>query len=111
MACTLQPHQVAYFARNQWAERPGRMLQPLLVRTLEATGAFAVVTPPYTGAPVLALRMQLSDDASRRTLLTREIALRETMLQREPYAGVTAAIEAVAKALRAIAALVLEQAD
>lgn len=133
MAYTLQPHQVAYFARNQWAERPAHMLQPLLVRTLEATGAFTVVTPPYTGAPVLtlhteltelmqdftqeppvlrlALRMQLSDDASRRTLLTREIALRETMLQRGPAAGVTAANEAVAKALRGIAVLVLEQAD
>lgn len=133
MAYTSQPHQVAYFARNQWAERPARMLQPLLVRTLEATGSFAVVTPPYTGAPVLtlrtelteltqdftqeppvlrlALRMQLSDDASKRTLLTREIALRETMLQRAPAAGVAAANEAMAKALRGLAMLVLEQAD
>jgi len=46
MAYTLGAHQLAYFAHNQWAESPPQMLQPLLVRTLEATGAFAAVVPP-----------------------------------------------------------------
>jgi cholesterol transport system auxiliary component len=132
MAYTVQPHQVAYFARNQWAERPARMLQPLLVRTLEATGAFAVITPPYTGAPVLTLRTELIDlvqdftqdppvlrfglrmqlsDAGQRILLTREMTLREAMVQRAPAAGVAAANQAMAKALRGLAVLVLEHAD
>lgn len=132
MAYTLGAHQVAYFARNQWAEPPARMLQPLLVRTLEATGAFSVITPPHTGAPVLtlrtelvdllqdftqdppvlrlALRVQLSDDASHRTLATREIALGEAMGQRTPAAGVVAANAAVAKALRELALMALENA-
>ena len=130
MAYTLGAHQVAYFARNQWAEPPARMLQPLLARTLEATGAFSVVSPPHTGGPVLtlrtelvdlvqdfrqdppvlrlALRVQLSDDTGRRSLAVREIALREPMAQRSPAAGVAAANQALAKALRELALLVLE---
>jgi len=131
MAYTLRDHHLAYFAQNQWAETPPRMLQPLLVRTLEATGAFrAVLTPPHPGGnsltlrteivdlvqdftqepPVVrfALRVRLSDDS--RLLATREITLREPMQQRTPYAGVVAANQAVARALRELAAFVLDNA-
>src|SRR5205085_7831720 len=34
MAYALHAHQLAYYARNQWAETPPQMLQPLLVRSL-----------------------------------------------------------------------------
>lgn len=133
MAYSLRAHHLAYFAQNQWAETPPQMLQPLLVRTLEGTGAFAaVVTPPYTGTAALALRteilelvqdfgqdppvlrlslrMRLSDDRANRVLATREITLQQAMQQKGPQAGVAAANEAVARALRELAALVLENA-
>lgn len=133
MAYTLQPHRIAYFARNQWGETPPQMLQPLLVRTLEATGAFAaVVTPPLDvpatlglrcafmelvqdfsqDPPVLhlALRVRLTDEAAGRVLGTRAIRVDEPMAQANPAAGVQAANEALAKALRELAVFVLEKA-
>jgi cholesterol transport system auxiliary component len=132
MAYTKAPHQLAYFARNQWAETPPQMLQPLLVRTMEATGAFtAVVAPPHaTGAamglrtemvelvqdfatqpPVLrlALRVRVEDEETGRVLGTREIAVQESMREATPAAGVQAANDAMAKALRELAAFVLAQ--
>jgi cholesterol transport system auxiliary component len=132
MAYTVRPHQLAYFARNAWAEPPPRMLQPLLVRALEATGAYAAVVPPphrTTGSlgvrteildltqdfasdpPVLRLvvRVRLSDEAANRVIATREIVASETMQQSTPAAGVLAANDAVAKALRELAAFVLER--
>jgi cholesterol transport system auxiliary component len=133
MAYSLRPHHVAYFVRNQWAETPPQMLQPLLLRTLEATGAFAaVIAPPAGGGPTLglrteivelvqdfsqdppllrlALRVRLSDEGANRVLGTREIALAETMRQQSPAAGVAAANVAVARALREVAAFVLATA-
>ena len=109
------------------------MVQPLLVRTLEATGAFAaVVGPPAAARPALglrtevvqlvqdfgqeppvlrlALRVRLSDEAARRELGTREIAIVQTMAQRAPAAGVQAANQALAGALREVAAFVLSAA-
>jgi cholesterol transport system auxiliary component len=133
MAYTVRPHEQAYFAHNQWAEAPPQMLQPLLLRTLEATGAFsAVVAPPHRTTstlglrteivdlvqdfahdpPVLrfVLRVRLSDEAANRVLGTREIRIEQAMKQRTPAAGVEAANEATASALRELAAFVLEKA-
>jgi cholesterol transport system auxiliary component len=134
MAYSLQAHQVAYFRDHQWAQPPSQMLQPLLARTLEATGYFgAVLMPPYTGrydyalrteiiellqdfasepaAFRLSLRLRLSDDAANRLVATKEIALREPMRQKKPDAGVVAANDALAKALQEVARFVLENAD
>jgi len=132
MAYSLRPHELAYFARHQWAETPPQMLQPLLVRTMEATGAFtAVVTPPQTGRislelrteivdlvqdftadpPVLrlALRATLSDEAANRTIATREWTVRQPMAAKTPAAGVLAGNAALARMLRELAAFVLER--
>lgn len=132
MAYTVQPHQLAYYAQHQWAETPPQMLQPLLVRTLEATGAFhAVVTPPSTVAASLAmqtdivefvqdhaasppvlrlvLRVRLEDPRSHGVLGTREIAIDEPMARPGPEAGVVAANAAVAKALREVARIAIEK--
>lgn len=132
MAYTLRPHHLAYFAQNQWAETPPQMLQPLVTRTMEATGAFAaVLSPPYSGTATLGLRTELtelvqdfsqdppvlrlglrvrvSEPASNRVLGTREFAVREPLRQKAPYAGVLAANTALAQALRDMASFVLEQ--
>lgn len=129
-----RPHQVAYFGQNEWAETPSQMLHPLVVKTLESTGYFrAVLTPPYTGrytyalrteilevtqdftsqpaTLVLSLRLQLTDAAAAHVIATKEISLREPMQQRTPDAGVAAANEATAKALREVAVFVLAKAD
>jgi len=133
MAYTVHAHEQAYFAHNQWAEAPPRMLQPLLLRTLEATGAFAaVVAPPHRTTatlglrtevldlvqdfsqepPVLrlALRVRLGDEAANRVLGTREIRVARPLREKTPGAGVAAANDAVAQALREVAAFVLENA-
>lgn len=131
MAYTLRPHHLAYFTRNQWAEAPAQMLQPLLVRTLEATGRFgAVLTPPAStpawllqaellelvqdfaeDPPVLrvAFRLRLVDEHAHRTVGVREFQAREPMQQKTPYAGVVAANAALARALREAAAFVIER--
>jgi cholesterol transport system auxiliary component len=132
MAYSVHAHELAYFARHRWAERPPQMLEPLLVRTMEATGAFAaVVGPPLAGNGTLALRteitqlvqdftseppvlqlslrVRLSDDRAQRVLGTREIVLREALQEKSPAAGAVAANAALARALRETAQFVLEK--
>jgi cholesterol transport system auxiliary component len=42
-----QPHELDYFMSNRWTDTPARMLEPLLVQTLEQTRSFrAVVRTP-----------------------------------------------------------------
>ena len=131
MAYALRPHHLAYYAQNEWAEAPPRMLQPLLVRALDATGRFnAVLAPPRSGSvgyalrsevleltqdytqdpPVarLVLRLQLADERGNRDLGTREIRVQETMGEKTPSAGVSAANAAIARAVREAAAFVVE---
>lgn len=133
MAYSIRSYEVAYFRDHQWAATPSRMLQPLLVRTLESTGHFkAVVSPPsadrhsyslrteivelvqdFAAEPAmlrLSLRLRLSDDATGRLVATDEISVRELMRQRTAYAGVVAANDAIARALRELASFVLERA-
>ena len=132
MAYSLRPHHIAYYSRNEWAETPPQMLQPLLVRALESTGGFhAVLAPPQSGTythalqadvlellqdfdrqpPVLrlVLRVQLAD-AARRSVATREFSARQPLAESSPAGGVRAANEAMAQLLGEVAAFVLEQA-
>jgi cholesterol transport system auxiliary component len=128
MAYSVKAYQLAYFRDNQWAETPAQMIQPLLVRTLQQTGFFrAILSPPesetprYTlrteilelvqdhtaNPPVLRLRLRLQlFQASGRPIAGREIVEQEAMADAVPYAGVVAANDAVAKALRATAQFV-----
>jgi len=132
IAYTSAPYQLAYFSRHEWAETPSQMLRPLLIRTLENLHYFrAVLTPPYasryshalqvqvleltqdfTSEPAavqLSLHLQLSDGASNRVIGTKEIRVRETMQKKNPEAGVAAANDAMAKALREVAGFVLDK--
>jgi cholesterol transport system auxiliary component len=127
------PHSVAYFSRHEWGATPSQMLHSLLLRMLDQEHYFsAVLIPPYAGqyryvlqiriqeliqdftsdVPTLrlALHVQLNDGMSNRALASREIALQETMRERTPLAGVEAANRAVEKALRQLAAFLLEAA-
>lgn len=129
MAYRRHPHQVDYFARHEWAERPPRMLHPLIVRTLQAARCCtAIVAAPsgtvgdfslrtgiaeivqdFTAEPAqlrLALRVDLN--AREALLATRDIVLAEPMAAPNAEAGVVAANAATSRALRAIAQLAIE---
>jgi len=131
MAYSLRPHHIAYYSRNEWAETPPQMLQPLLVRALESTGRFqAVLAPPHSGPythslqaevlellqdfdrqpPVLrlVLHVQLAD-AAQRTIASREFVAQQPLEESSPDGGVRAANEAMAQVLREVASFVLEQ--
>jgi cholesterol transport system auxiliary component len=133
MAYTTQAYQVAYFSRNEWAETPSQMIQPLIVRTLRNTHYFSeVLSPPhfgrhtfalrteilelkqdFTSEPAmlqLAMRFDLSREATNQVIATKELSVREPMMERNPYAGVVAANEAIAKVLRELARFIIEKA-
>lgn len=48
MMYTRLPHQLEYFAKNEWVDTPARMLQPLLVSIIEKTDGFKAVLPKYS---------------------------------------------------------------
>lgn len=121
--------EIAYFSRHEWADRPSRMLAPLVVDTLQRTEAFsAVVAPPYFGhAPAtlrieveqliadfrppvgmlrLVLRTMLRDDAGR--LALRTITAQAPIADRTPEAAAGAANEATGEALLQLSRFVLE---
>lgn len=43
MMYTRAPHQLEYFARNEWIDTPAQMLRPLMISAIEKTGAFNAV--------------------------------------------------------------------
>lgn len=128
MAYSTKPYQIAYFAKNQWAETPPQMLQSLLIQTLQNTHYFrAVITPAYaahynfilntqlfdlhqdfTKHPAqlkLKLRAQLIRATTNTIIATKTCAISRSMSQSNPYAGVHAANEAMAICLKEIASL------
>jgi cholesterol transport system auxiliary component len=132
MAYTVKPYEIAYYRDNQWADTPAQMIQPLLVRTLQQTGFFQAIlsapdpghtsyvlrteimelTQDYTRSPPLmrlTLHLRLFDESGR-AVAEREITERETMQAATSYAGVNAANEALAKALRGAAEFVMSAA-
>jgi cholesterol transport system auxiliary component len=134
MAYSTQAYQIAYFSQNEWAETPSQMIQPLIVKTLRNTHYFSeVLSPPYFGRHTfalhveilelkqdftseaatlqLAMRIYLSREATNQIIATKELSVREPMSERNPYAGVVAANEAMPKLLRELAKFVVEKAD
>ena len=134
MAYSSEAYQIAYFSKNEWAQTPSQMNQPLVVKTLRDTHYFSeVLSPPYFGRHTfalgieilelkqdfasepamlqLAIRIDLSREATSQVVATKELSVREPMSQRNAYAGVVAANEAMPKLLRELAAFVVEKAD
>lgn len=126
MAYSEHPYQLAYFAKNSWAETPGQMLQPLIVQTLQNTHHFHAVTMSPSLAKAnyvlntqlielkqvfsvckseihLTLRAQIMSAADFHIVATKEVRVIEPAPQRNPYGGVIAANRAVANALTQIA--------
>jgi cholesterol transport system auxiliary component len=134
MAYTIQPYQIAYFSQNEWGETPSQMIQPLIVQTMQNTNYFsAVLSQPHFGRHTyvlrteilelkqdftsnpamleLAMRFQLSREATNEIIATKELSIREPMREKTPYAGVVAANDATAWLLRELARFIVEKAD
>lgn len=128
MAYTERPFELRYFANNAWADDPARMLEPLLVRRLEALGRYRAVITPGAGADAelrldtwlealiqefqvtpaqvrIVLRVQLTDLAGRRILASERIEATAPTPSADPYGGVIAANRALKRALDRVAEL------
>ena len=118
--------ELAQFARHRWVDAPARMLAPLIVEALDASGAFtAVVMPPSAVRPRLRLdtevvrlrqdftqlpsrvefilRAQLTDLGSGEILGTRTFAASVQSTADDPVHGVQAANRAVQAVLEEVA--------
>lgn len=128
MAYVEQPYRIDYFARNEWADAPARMLRTLLTQQLTGSGLFAFVFADAAGVDAnvrldceivelvqafsdsgsevrLSIRFDLVDVAHRTIVVSRTISVTEPAGAREPYAGVVAANRAVQRTLDQLVAL------
>ena len=128
MAYIETPYRIDYFAENQWADSPARMLKTLLTQYLSDSGLFrfvyadaggiddglrldtdivelAQVFSPDSSEVRLSIRFALVDVPRRTLLLNRTISVTEPTLTRDPYGGVVAANKAVQRALDDLTAL------
>lgn len=126
MVYVQRPHALEHFATHRWADTPARLLQPLLVRTLDDAGIFRAVVASGSGAQAdlrldseivqlrqsflaqpsrseLTLRLQLVDATTRRVLATRTIEQAQATTSNDAAGGVAAANLALARALAQIA--------
>jgi cholesterol transport system auxiliary component len=124
-----RPHEVSYYAFNQWADTPARMLMGLLAQAMERTNLWrAVVQMPspvradyrldsdslaleqqFFSTPSrvrLALRVQLIDLKQQRIIGTRDLEVFEEAPSDDAYGAVIAANRATAKLLEQLAAWV-----
>lgn len=130
MAYTLKCYQINYFANNRWVEPPNRMLQPLIVKSLQNTGHFkAVVSTPYVGSyqwrldtELVELRQYFMECPSKVHLVVRarllnaqgiliaakEFDICESACAENPYGGAIAANEAVSRMLYRLSVFVIE---
>jgi cholesterol transport system auxiliary component len=125
MAYLQRPYEVNYYASNQWADAPARMLMPLLVRSLESTGLWHAVVPMPTAVTGdyrldtsglmlqqeflqrpsrtrVLLRAQLVEMKEQRVMGARSFEALEPAPSDDAYGGVLAANRATAKVLQAM---------
>ena len=130
---TRQAHKLESFAHSEWIDPPARMLAPMIVAAIEASGAFrAVVRAPSPAAGDLrldteilllqhefgnqpsrvrfALRVYLVEEATRRIVASRDFESVSMALSDDPYGGVVAANAAVAGVLENLATFCAEAA-
>ncbi len=122
MAYLLRPHEISYYADNQWVDTPERMLAPILAQAMEKSGLWkSVVQMPsmiradyrlgaddlsleqqFFSRPSrvrLALKLQLVEIKGRNIIASRDFEIWEEAPSDDPYGGVIAANRAVEKML------------
>lgn len=113
MAYAMRPYERTYYAFSQWADTPGRMIEPLLIQAMESSGLFAAVidvastvvadyrlevdllvlqhefqTTPSRGR--IAMRAQLTDLVDNRVVATRIFEETAQAPTENPYGGAVA---------------------
>jgi cholesterol transport system auxiliary component len=122
MAYLLRPYEINYFAVNQWADTPARLLHRIMVENLDKTGLWSAVLQTPGAVPAqyrldcdnlileqqffsrpsrvrLALRAQVIDVKKQTVIATQYFELFETAASDDPYGGVLAANHATEKLL------------
>lgn len=132
IAYVQQPYELSYFITSRWAAAPARMLEPLLIQTLEKSAGFRAVVP--TAGPIaadvrletelvrlqhdfsvrpsrvqLTLRAQLIDVRGRRLLAARQFDESEASSSENAYGGVAAANRALQRILQQLADFCLRE--
>ena len=137
MMYTRHPHQLEYFARNEWVDTPAHMLQGLMVSAIAETGHFNAVLPQYSlvkselsleseivqliqifpSKPVIPnkpsqlqfiLRASIIDNATGKVVAQREFNEKVGTISNDPNGGVVAANQAVNAVLQKISAFTHE---
>jgi cholesterol transport system auxiliary component len=121
-----QTDQLEYFAHNEWIDTPARMLAPLIVAAVDASGAFrAVVQTPspaagemrldteilrlqheFLSAPSqvrFTLRAYLVESETRRVIASHDFEAIVAASSEDPHGGVVAANQAVRSVLEELA--------
>ena len=119
---TRAPHQLEYFARNEWIDTPAQLLRPLMISAIEKTSAFnAVLTKQSVIASDLRLeseviklvqdfstkpshvqfrlRVSMIDNATQHIIAIQEFNERVNANTDNPIGGVLAANVAINQAL------------
>ena len=122
MAYLLRPYEVSYYAFNQWADTPARLLHRIMVESLDNSGLWSAVLQSPGAVPAqyrldtdnlileqqffsrpsrvrLALRAQIVDTKKLSILATRYFELFEVAPSDDAYGGVQAANHAAATLL------------
>jgi cholesterol transport system auxiliary component len=122
MAYLLRPYEINYFAFNQWADPPARLLHRIMVENLDKTGLWSAVLQTAGTVPAqyrldcdnliveqqfisrpsrvrLALRAQMIDVKKQAILASQYFELFETAASDDAYGGVLAANRAAEKLL------------
>lgn len=117
-----QQHRLDHFLHHRWADPPARMLEPLVIGTLEASGIFSAVVSPDARARTdlrldteflrlvrifdgeqsrvdLSIRASVIDTDRAGVSRSRVIEVTEPVVGPTPYGGVEAANRAVARLL------------
>lgn len=126
--------EVEAFAYSQWVDTPALMLAPLMVKTIERTGAFRAVLRAPTAASGelrldtelvrlqhefgaqpsrvrLTLRAVMLDNATRLVIARREFDTSVPSESEDAYGGVVAANQAVKTVLAELAAFCVQAAS
>ena len=129
-----EQHKIEYFANSEWIESPARMLAPLLITSLQSSGAFqaVVLTPSAVAADWrlnteivrlqheffqkpsrvrFTLRAHIVDEKSRRILGIREFDISVTSDSENAYGGVLAAHTATVNVLKELATFTTQIAE
>jgi cholesterol transport system auxiliary component len=127
-----EPHKLEYFAHNEWIDSPARMLGPLMVASIEQTGAFraVVMTPGSAGGELrldteivrlqqdfqarpssvqFTLRVYLVEEKTRKVLAWRTFDAQVPASSDDPRAGVVAANRAVQTVLEELSQFLVKR--